>query len=81
MLYLYLLSWRDKSEQPEYGYYDSCIVAASSEEQAKSTHPDGESSAWDLGTWCAIDEVSCTKIGIAEENVIPGVVLASYNPG
>ena len=66
-----------------YNAYDSAVVAAVSEDAARSIHP-GEY-AWDgkatmYGTWCAKEDVTVRLIGTAADNV-SGVVCASFCAG
>ena len=76
--------------------YDSAIVAAADEEQARCSSPDGsvwvnEMQWWgDLDgiesnckwTWCAsIKHVKVELIGQAKDGTEPGVILASFNAG
>jgi len=65
-----------------YGYdtYDSAVVAAESEEEARNIHPRGDWSS--THCWCAYPRyVNVTYIGIAKHHAIRGVILASFNAG
>lgn len=63
-----------------YDTYDSVIVCAESEEEAVKIPPDGEY-RWD-DTWAENPSlVKCRKIGVADESIEKGVVLASFNAG
>lgn len=78
---LYYLSQDDRTY---WDTYDSCIVCAENEEEAKKIHPNG--SIFDetekLKSWAdSLETIGCTKIGIAENNVDKGVVIASFNAG
>jgi hypothetical protein len=66
-----------------YDTYDSCIVAAESEEQAKMITPDEEPFEHDkYRTWAYCPElVTVTLIGVATSDVKSGVILASFNAG
>ena len=72
-----------------YDTYDSCIVAAESEEEAAKIHPgwyDGTTDWWENSyegsCWCySIEDVECEYIGEAAEHITKGVVLASFNAG
>lgn len=78
-----------QSENGDYGTYDSAIVAAKTEDEAKRIHPGG----WDWGasgdayvcgqgTWCkSPDAVTATCIGTAGALIEPGVILSSFNAG
>lgn len=74
-MHLYLIS-----QQTNNGYdtYDSAVVAAESEEAARSIHPGN--SQWDEGTWCAKEDVAVRLIGTAADDV-SGVLCASFNAG
>ena len=75
---LYYL-WQD--ENKDYDTYDSCVVCAENEEEAKSIHPD-ENWGWRSCTWASsVENVKCELIGIATDNVEKGVVIASFNAG
>lgn len=84
-LNLYYLSQND---QRGYDTYDSCIVAAESEEAARLIHPGVEDFDWKDtrfgmgGTWARYPNlVKVEFIGVAASSVKPGVVLASFNAG
>jgi len=74
------------SQDDERGYdtYDSCIVAAESEEAARQIRPGGE---WEdtytySSTWARKPErVKVELIGTAVEGTVAGIVLASFNAG
>lgn len=79
---LYLIERDDKASYDE---YVSAIVCAESEEEAVKIHPNGD--FFDTG-WRWLEEwvetpkyVKCRKIGVADESVEKGVVLASFNAG
>jgi hypothetical protein len=64
-----------------YDTYDSVVVAAHSEEEAKSIHPDYPDK-WDKIYWADTPEqVTCTLIGTAVRGTKVGVILASFNAG
>ena len=82
---LYLIS-QDKNN--DYDTFDSAIVAAESEEQARRTHPilswgknfdDGEYPS--ASSWVESQYVKVEYIGEAKEGQAAGVVLASFNAG
>lgn len=79
-LYLYLLT---QDENTGWGTYDSCVVCAHNEEEARSIHPDG---AWILGMfvnrkWATEPEnVKVELIGEAKGQMV-GVILSSFNAG
>lgn len=82
---LYLLT---QIQVIEYDCYNSCIVCAENEEEAKRINPmggvipesDSDEKATFLRYWASSAEhVSCKFIGIANGDVKKGVVLSSYN--
>lgn len=78
---LYLIS---QYENTDYDTYDSAVVCAETEEEARMIHPgkdewDGEMDKYD--TWCAAKDVKVELIGIADDSVKEGVVCASFNAG
>lgn len=67
--------------------YDAAIVAASSEEAARLTHPCTESRDYldwmseeerFAYNWAPVEDVKVEYIGEAEANIKAGVVLASF---
>ena len=93
-LYLYHI-WQNVNHG--WDTYDSAVVCAESEEEAKHTHPStyselewSESSeAWTYkgrsflssGDWCDPKFVEVELIGTASEHMQKGVVVASFNAG
>ena len=79
---LYLLSQDDNHA---YDTYDSCVVCAESEEDAKTITPDDKVFIKPTSyytNWARFEEsISCKEIGVANENQVRGVVLASFNAG
>lgn len=81
---LYLLAQDDNNE---YDTFDSCVVCAESEEDAKTISPNfggGEPFVEDVKytAWAKkASSISCVEIGVANENQKRGVILASYNAG
>ena len=73
----------------DYDTFDSMIVIAESEEDARWMHPDKGS--WDdffcdpldwlIDNWCWPEECTVELIGEALPGMKPGVVLASFNAG
>jgi len=75
---LYLIS---QEVNNRYDTYDSAVVAAESEDAARSIHP--SKSDWDgeyEEEWCAKENVTVRLIGTAEDGV-SGVICASFNAG
>ena len=62
--------------------YDSAVVAAETEGEARNIHPDGCTVGWNNHTWCkSPEQVSVKFLGEAAQDVCAGVVLASFNAG
>jgi hypothetical protein len=79
---LYLIS---QTVNNDYDTYDSAVVCAENEEDAKMIHPGGEE-GWSshrkfYNPWCAVEEVRCKLIGSAMDDQERGVVCASFNGG
>lgn len=86
---LYLIS---QSANGGYDTYDSAVVCAENEADARTIHPCGDSPHYVVppgkgvtdqrfGTWTSQDNVTVELLGVAEGSVPRGVVLASYNAG
>ena len=75
---LYLIS---QSENDNSDTYDSAVVSAESEKQARNIHPSGEVGHWaNLATWATPDEVKVKLIGVSNSNECE-VICASWNAG
>lgn len=78
---LYLIK---QSVNQNYDTYDSAVVAALSEDDAKMTHPSGvdaDMKYWG-DSWCKTpDEVSVEYIGEAPQITEREVICASFNAG
>jgi hypothetical protein len=78
---LYYLSQDDETG---YDTYDSCVVAADSEDEARLIRPDGGDN-WDSmfgSSWARYpNKVKVTFIGVAASTVKRGVVCSSFNAG
>jgi len=78
---LYLLS---QDFNCDYDTYDSVIVCAENEHEAKRIHPDGDIDKWtkQYPTWAyEPHQVSVKYLGVADASIGRGVVLASFNAG
>lgn len=77
---LWLIS---QDENSGYDTYDSAVVAADSEDEARCTHPSNVGIAdWSHGTWASFpDRVNVKLIGEAVPNTSAGVILESFNAG
>ena len=74
-LKLWLLS---QSVNNDYDTYDSCVVAAATENEARQTTPHGASD----GTWVDdLSQVTVKEIGVAGSDIAAGVICASFNAG
>ncbi len=62
-----------------YDTYDSAIVCAETEEEAKNTKVGSVDGYY--GTWVKPEDVHVEEIGIAKDNVKKGIILASFNAG
>ena len=67
-----------------YDTFDSAVVAAETESDARQIHPGGQDE-WDYTsckTWCdGPDQVEVEYIGECREGMAAGVVLASFKTG
>jgi hypothetical protein len=81
---LYLLTQRDHLG---YDAYDSMVVAAYDDNQARHTHPairpDSKVTDWkDYDCWARSPEsVQVRYLGVATEGIQPGILCASFNAG
>jgi len=77
---LYLLT---QDVESGYDTFDSMVVAAKSETDAKSIHPYGDD-AWGYWSGCwpkSPEGVDAKFIGYAVEGTPAGVILSSFNAG
>lgn len=84
---LYLIS---QTVNDDYDTYDSAVVAAESEDEARKMHPgqsqgDFYESWWtrdtEYGSWASrLEDVKVELIGVSHENV-SRVICASFNAG
>ena len=71
----------------DYDTYDSAVVCAENEEEAKKIHPSPyrkeevgiETTAFD--GWCSLKDVKVEEIGDANDDMKKGVIVASFNAG
>lgn len=75
-----------------YDTYDSCVVAAETEDEAKTFHPRGNGedgkpqlvgkAAWNSGSWPEdVKDVTAELLGEAVEGTRVGVICSSFNAG
>lgn len=75
---LYLLS---QNEYTGYDTFDAVVVAAESEDDARTIHP-MKGNNWTSRAWASSpDNVSVRRLGVAEKGIKRGVVLKSFNAG
>lgn len=81
--YLKLFLVHNPTSEGYYDTFDSMVVAAKSEEDARQWHPYGKypDTEWNNsgGEWCKPEQTEVTYIGIATDNIEPGVICASFN--
>jgi len=70
-----------------YDTYDSAVVAAETEAEARLIHPSCHNDDWDgkerdrYGCWVDADLVEVEYIGEAKVGIKPSVICASFNAG
>lgn len=77
----------------DYDTYDSAVVYAASEEEARNIHPSGRNECWVkeqdssywIGSWCRPEDVVVlllsTNVLATHEEQIKQIICASYNAG
>ena len=78
---LYLL---EQHENNDYDTYDSCVVCAENENDAKNITPDSREfkDSTCNGSWVGSKEsIKCTELGEANSNQKRGVIISSFNAG
>ena len=78
-LYIYKIS-----QDTNWGYdtFDSAVVVASSEQEAKEIHPNGYDEEFDLGSWDEAKDIKVEFIGTADKRLKDRTVIcASFNAG
>jgi len=82
--------WKISQEINEnWDTYDSAIVAARTDSEAKMIHPSGDQTNWaeriySCSTWVQASELEHVKVeylGTAKPGTKEGVILASFNAG
>jgi hypothetical protein len=80
-LYLYLIS---QSVNNGYDTYDSAVVCAENEDEARGIHPSGyrcDGDRW-CSDWCeSVEDVEVQYLGKAADDIPSGVVCSSFNAG
>ena len=87
-LNLYLLT---QDVNSDYDTYDSAVVAAKTEEEARMIHPaefeNPDRGNWlgieeeNWSSWCDAENVTVLLIGTADKSIKKGVVISSFNAG
>ena len=83
---LFLIS---QTERDGYDTYDSAVVCAESENDARLMHPDGDMADFDTAvfsmrnrSWCGYaSDVTVQYLGEADKSIQRGAVCASYRAG
>jgi hypothetical protein len=63
----------------DYDTFDSAVVSARNEDEARNMHPSGPGAG--LWTWTDPAHVTVELIGTATRGTKAGVIVASYNAG
>jgi hypothetical protein len=74
--------WQE--ENNGYDTYDSAVVCAKDEEDAKTIHPENGDNILNNKFGCWVDDTSCVAvkyIGTAVKGTERGVICASFNAG
>lgn len=72
--------WQDVNNN--FDTWESAVVAASTEEKARRTHPDIDHVRQNQPYgWCMVKDVKVELIGVAVAGIKKGVICASYNAG
>jgi hypothetical protein len=76
---LYLIS---QKENNGYDTYDSAVVVAENEDEARGMSPSYDSDeSWLELTWCKKEYVKVEYLGVADEKQEKGYVVSSFNAG
>lgn len=65
----------------DYDEYDSAVVCAESEKDARNTHPSGDNKYFSDSTWDSPENIKVKLLGLASEDINEGVIVASFNVG
>jgi hypothetical protein len=84
---IYLIS---QGVNDDYDTYDSAVVCADNEEEARGMNPSGGQEVTDnkdidgtpyFSAWCFLKDVKAEYLGEAKEGSEKGVICASFNAG
>ena len=69
--------------QERYDVYDSAVVAAEDEDEARHIHPSGQVTDNEVAIemWCKPEQVKVTYLGEAAKRIKSCVICASFNAG
>lgn len=70
---IYLL---ERQDEGGYDTYDSLVVCASNEDEAKLIRPD-----YGSDSWVSADKITVTYIGVADKSIQKGLIHSSFNAG
>lgn len=70
----------------DYDTYDSAIVAASTRDEARLIHPEGDGQITQeaqksYDTWAGLSSIEVEELGLAKDGIKAGIILASFNAG
>ena len=75
----------ERTDKVGYDEYDSFVIIAESENEARVTDPSGKPVEDSIfSSWVKVrdlDKLIVTLIGVANEDQEPGIVLTSFNAG
>ena len=75
------------SQNTNIGYdtYDSAVVAAETEDDARNIHPSGNNKDFETprpyGSWVAPEAVHVAFIGVTDRKFVNPIICASFNAG
>lgn len=71
-----------QTENNNWDTFDSAVVAAETDKDARNIHPIRDGWEPGDGTWCSSpDKVIVRYLGEARKGTLPGVICASFNAG
>jgi hypothetical protein len=78
MLKIYKISQNVNGFDDDFEVYDSVVVIAKNEKDARECHPYYEWANYDAANWANHEDVKVELIGVAETNQKRGVINTSY---
>lgn len=77
--------WRISQDvNNDYDTFDSAVVAAETEAEARLIHPgdyEWDGKAEEYSSWASAEKVKVSYVGIAKKGTKRGVICASFNAG